>query len=63
MFSLFKSKPKLYELLPDDYVDIHSHILPGIDDGAKTIVDTEYLMNQMIDFGFQKMSNFILDND
>ncbi|WP_130734314.1 tyrosine-protein phosphatase [Flavobacterium sp. J27] len=54
MFSLFKSKPKLYELIPDGYVDIHSHILPGIDDGAKTIDDTEYLMKQMLDFGFQK---------
>jgi len=54
MFSLFKSKPKLYEIIPDNYVDIHSHILPGIDDGAKTIDDSEYLMNQMIDFGFKK---------
>lgn len=55
MFSIFKSKPKLYELLPDDYVDIHSHILPGIDDGAKTIDDAEYLMHQMLDFGFKKV--------
>lgn len=54
MFSLFKSKPKLYELIPDNYVDIHSHILPGIDDGAKTIADSENLMHHMLDFGFKK---------
>lgn len=54
MLSFFKSKPKLYEFIPEDYVDIHSHILPGIDDGAKTIEDSEYLMKQMIEFGFKK---------
>ncbi|VXC31108.1 Histidinol phosphatase [Flavobacterium sp. 9AF] len=54
MFSLFKSKPKLYEIIPDSYVDIHSHILPGIDDGAKTIDDSEFLMKQMLSFGFKK---------
>ena len=35
MFSFLKSKPKLKELIPDNFVDIHSHLLPGIDDGAK----------------------------
>ena len=35
IFNLFKSKPSLKELIPNGFVDIHSHILPGIDDGAK----------------------------
>ena len=30
IFNLFKSKPTLKELIPDGFVDIHSHILPGI---------------------------------
>lgn len=55
MFSLFKSKPKLFELIPENYVDIHSHVLPGIDDGAKTIEDTRFLLNEMLDFGFKKV--------
>ena len=55
MLSLFKSKPKLAELIPSGYVDIHSHILPGIDDGAQKIKDAEFLFESMIDFGFSKV--------
>ncbi len=55
MFSLFKSKPKLFKLIPENYIDIHSHVLPGIDDGAKTIEDTRFLLNEMLDFGFKKV--------
>ncbi|KIX19799.1 histidinol phosphatase [Flavobacterium sp. 316] len=55
MFPFFKSKPKLSELIPNDYVDIHSHILPSIDDGAKTMDDSRFLMNEMINLGFKKV--------
>ena len=55
MLSLFKSKPKLAELIPPGYVDIHSHVLPGIDDGAQKIKDSEFLLESMIDFGFSKV--------
>ena len=27
------------------YLDIHNHILPGVDDGAKTIEDTMELLD------------------
>ena len=50
MLSIFKSKPKLAELIPSGYVDIHSHVLPGIDDGAQKIKDAEFLLESMIDF-------------
>ena len=40
MFSIFKSKPFLKDLIPDNYIDIHSHLLPGIDDGAQAFEDT-----------------------
>ena len=55
MLSLFKSKPKLAELIPPGYVDIHSHVLPGIDDGALKMEDTNFLLESMVDFGFSKV--------
>lgn len=54
MLSFFKSKPALKELIPQGYVDIHSHILFGIDDGAKTLDDSNFLMEALVGFGFGK---------
>jgi protein-tyrosine phosphatase len=51
----FKSKPYLSDLIPDNHVDIHSHLLPGIDDGAKNIDDTLSLINQMQKIGFKNI--------
>lgn len=51
MLSFFKSKPVLKDLIPDNYVDIHSHLLFGIDDGAKTIEDSNFLMQSLLDMG------------
>jgi protein-tyrosine phosphatase len=53
ILSLFKQKPILKDLIPKQFVDIHSHLLPGIDDGAKNIDDTISLINQMKEIGFQ----------
>lgn len=49
-----KSKPLLKDVIPTDYIDLHSHLLPGIDDGAKTINDTVSLLSQLADFGIQQ---------
>lgn len=54
MFSFLKSKPSLVSLIPNNYVDIHSHLLPGIDDGAKNLKDSRFLMESVIGFGFKK---------
>ena len=54
MFSLFKAKPKLSDLIPEGAVDIHSHILPGIDDGASTISHTTKLLEGLNKIGFSK---------
>lgn len=54
MLSFFKSNPVLKDLIPDNYVDIHSHILFGIDDGAKTIEDSNFLMQSLLDMGFSQ---------
>jgi protein-tyrosine phosphatase len=51
MFNLFKSKPVLKDLIPDNHVDIHSHLIPGIDDGAKTFEETLKLMRALQGFG------------
>jgi len=55
IFNLFKSKPTLKELIPNGFVDIHSHILPGIDDGAKNIEESLVLITEMKKMGFSKI--------
>lgn len=36
-------------------VDVHSHFIPGIDDGAKTIEDSIELISAMKGFGYRKL--------
>ena len=55
IFNLFKSKPSLKELIPNGFVDIHSHILPGIDDGAKDLKNSINLIEEMKKIGFSKI--------
>lgn len=54
MFSFFKKKKKLKELIPDNFTDIHSHILYGLDDGAKSLSDTQELLQSLKSFGFEQ---------
>ena len=55
IFNLFKSNPTLKELIPKGFVDIHSHILPGIDDGANNINESIKLISEMRKIGFEKI--------
>ncbi len=55
MFNLFRKKPVLADLIPEGFVDIHSHILPGIDDGAKNVEESLSLISQMKEMGFSKI--------
>lgn len=55
MLSFLKSKPVLKDLIPDNHIDIHSHLLPAIDDGAKSIDETEFLIRSLADFGIKKI--------
>lgn len=48
-----KPKPALRDLIPDNYIDIHSHIIFGIDDGAKTFEDSLFLTDSFIEFGIK----------
>lgn len=51
-----KKKPFLVDLIPNDYTDIHSHLLPGIDDGSKSVADTLSMVTALQKIGFE---NFI----
>ncbi|WP_298222795.1 CpsB/CapC family capsule biosynthesis tyrosine phosphatase [Flavobacterium sp.] len=54
MFHFLKKKVFLKDLIPSGYVDIHSHLLPGIDDGASAIEDTLFLTQELQDLGFEQ---------
>ena len=48
----FKKKEiPLNELFPQKFVDIHSHLLPGIDDGAKDLESSIALIEKMNSYG------------
>ncbi|MDT7833435.1 CpsB/CapC family capsule biosynthesis tyrosine phosphatase [Flavobacteriaceae bacterium S356] len=51
-----KKKQPIIDLFDDNFVDIHSHLLPGIDDGAKSINNSIELIQKMHSFGIK---NFI----
>lgn len=55
MFGIFKKKEILRDCIPSGYVDIHSHTLCGVDDGAHDIGETKFLLQSMIDLGFSKV--------
>jgi len=50
MLQFFSKKKFLIDYL-DGFVDIHNHILPGIDDGAKTVDDSMALIKGFAEFG------------
>ena len=52
----FKKKPiSLNEFFPADFVDIHSHLLPQIDDGAKDLDDSINLIQRMASYGIKNI--------
>lgn len=55
MLTIFKSKPLLKDLISDNYIDIHSHLLPGIDDGAKSFEDSLRLTKALQEFGTSQL--------
>ena len=53
----FKKKTLLLEqFFPQGFVDIHSHLLPGIDDGAKDLAESIALIKKMHSYGIK---NFV----
>jgi protein-tyrosine phosphatase len=51
LFLFKKKKITLSQIFPKGYTDIHSHLLPGIDDGAKNIDDSINLIKLFKNFG------------
>ncbi|MDY8136270.1 tyrosine-protein phosphatase [Aquimarina sp. 2201CG5-10] len=50
-----KKEIPFFQIVPDDYVDIHSHLIPGIDDGVKTIYQSTYIIERFKELGFKKI--------
>ena len=55
MFGLFKRKKEPNYNFSSIGTDMHSHILPGIDDGAKNIGDSLLLAKRFKELGYKKL--------
>jgi len=54
--SLFKSKPKLEPFdLSLLHTDLHSHLIPAIDDGSKSIEDSIAMLTKFESLGYKKV--------
>jgi len=54
MFHLFNKRTH-FSIAPLLQVDIHSHLLPGIDDGSEDVATSLELIDGMIDLGFKQL--------
>jgi tyrosine-protein phosphatase YwqE len=69
LFFFSKNRSVLKDIIPDNYVDIHSHLLPGIDDGAKTFAETLNLTRSLMELGVTQLITtphiiqFVWEND
>ncbi len=55
MLSIFKKKAAVVDNIEWLGVDIHSHLLPGIDDGSPDVETSMYLIKGMKELGFSKL--------
>lgn len=53
MFSFFQKKTPLTNLFSADFVDIHSHFLPNIDDGSKGMDESVAMLRRMHGYGIK----------
>mgnify|MGYP006074872081 FL=1 len=56
MFFFKKKENKISDFFTNSFVDIHSHLLPGLDDGASDLDESIELIKKMSDLGIK---NFI----
>ncbi|GAA4114215.1 capsular polysaccharide biosynthesis protein [Aquimarina addita] len=50
-----KKQVPFKDIIPDGYVDIHSHLLANIDDGVKTVYQSAYIIEQLKNIGVKKI--------
>lgn len=56
MFSLFTLKKTLIKHgLPQQMTDVHMHLLPGVDDGAKTAEESIALLEKLYSYGVKRV--------
>jgi protein-tyrosine phosphatase len=56
MFSFFKKKPdRTARSLESLSCDMHSHLIPGIDDGAPDMATSLHLIRGLVDLGYKKI--------
>jgi protein-tyrosine phosphatase len=55
MFLFKKNTPLLKTVIPSNYIDIHSHLLPNIDDGATDIDNSLALISGLKQIGISKI--------
>ena len=57
LFDLFKKKPSQSIPFSLDWlqVDMHSHLIPGIDDGSKSMEESLRLLERMQSYGLRKV--------
>ncbi|WP_027001168.1 tyrosine-protein phosphatase [Hugenholtzia roseola] len=55
MISLFKRKLKSYGMLMPLQADMHSHLLPALDDGCANFEQSIALVKEMIELGYKKL--------
>ncbi len=55
MFSFFKKTKKPVKDVPLLKVDLHSHLIPGIDDGSQSMEESLLLLQGMKDLGYDKI--------
>ena len=55
MFSFLQKKTPLMSIFPSDFVDIHSHFLPNIDDGSKSMEESVALLRRMQGYGIKQI--------
>jgi len=55
VFGLFKKKDKAPNVFDLIQVDIHSHLLPGLDDGVQTFSESVEIIREFIGLGYRKI--------
>jgi protein-tyrosine phosphatase len=55
MFSFFKKSESVVPDLSFIGADMHSHLLPGLDDGLKTLDETIFFINELYKLGYSKL--------